>query len=90
MSDDSARHAGGYLVSFAVGALLGAGLALLFAPRSGKETREMLADKGRHLRDKAREASDDVRTYVEDKKAGLAAAVAAGKQAMREEREKHA
>lgn len=31
--------------SFILGGLIGAGIALLFAPRTGKETREFLSDK---------------------------------------------
>lgn len=42
----------GLFVAFLSGALVGAGAALLFAPRSGKETREMLADYGCDLKEK--------------------------------------
>ena len=41
------------MMVFATGALLGAGLALLFAPKTGKQTREMLASKTRDLKDEA-------------------------------------
>jgi gas vesicle protein len=39
------RHGGSGFGAFLVGGLLGAVLALLFAPRSGEETREMLTEK---------------------------------------------
>ncbi len=86
MSDDSSNCAGSTLIAFAVGALLGAGVALLYAPRSGKETREILADKSRELRDKARDARDDAKSYFAGKKAEIEAAVEAGKEAIRQER----
>jgi len=38
------RRGGGVFGAFILGGLIGAVLGLLFAPRSGKETREMLAD----------------------------------------------
>jgi len=90
MSDNSeSNRIGGYLAAFAIGALVGTGLALLYAPRSGKETRELLAKKGRELKGKASDALDDAKEFVQSKKAELAAAVEAGKQAIREERAKH-
>ncbi|MBO4245505.1 MAG: YtxH domain-containing protein [Bacilli bacterium] len=47
---------------FFVGAAIGAGLALLFAPRSGKETREMLWEKMVYLKKKLDEIEpEDVR-----------------------------
>jgi len=39
------RRGGSVLGAFLLGGLIGAILGLLFAPRSGKETREMIADK---------------------------------------------
>ena len=39
---------------FALGALVGAGVALLLAPRTGKETRRRLADAGERWGDAAR------------------------------------
>ena len=41
--------------AFLLGAVVGAGLALLFAPRSGKETQERLKVRARALRDVAQE-----------------------------------
>jgi gas vesicle protein len=90
MSDNNEScRAGGYLAAFAIGALIGTGVALLYAPRSGKETRDLLAKKGRELKGKATEAIDDAKDYVQGKKAEIAAAFEAGKEAMREERAKH-
>jgi gas vesicle protein len=59
MSDD--RGSGGVFFAFLLGGLTGAALALLYAPRSGRETREMLngklkegADRGRDLTEQAK------------------------------------
>ena len=81
---------GGYLAAFAIGAALGAGIALLYAPRSGRETRDLLASKARDLKDKAEDALNDAKEMIVEKKAELAAAVQAGRQAMIDERAKHA
>jgi gas vesicle protein len=90
MSDNNeSTRAGGYLAAFAIGALVGTVAALLYAPRSGKETRELLAKKGRELKGQATDAIDDAKDFVQGKKAELVAAVEAGKDAMREERAKH-
>jgi gas vesicle protein len=43
------------LVSFLVGSIVGAGLALLFAPQAGKKTRRQIA-----------ELADDVKDYTAD------------------------
>ena len=90
MSDNNeSTRVGGYIAAFAIGALIGTGAALLYAPRSGKETRALLAKKGRDLKGKATDAIEDAKDFIESKKAELAAAVEAGKDAMREERAKH-
>jgi gas vesicle protein len=90
MSDNNdSGCVGGYLAAFAIGALVGTGAALLYAPRSGRETRDLLAKKGRDLKGRASDALDDATDFVQGKKAELAAAVEAGKDAMREERAKH-
>ena len=105
MSDD--RGSGSSVIlSFLLGGLTGAALAILYAPRSGKETREMLeermregAERSRVLKDKmasrGRELMDDASGYVERQREGLerrkerlGAAVEAGRQAYRDEKEK--
>jgi gas vesicle protein len=76
MSNEDRSGASGIVLSFLVGALSGAALAILFAPRSGRETRELLGDKlretgerGRRLGEQAvergREAADDAARYLE-------------------------
>ncbi len=55
---------GGSFSSFLWGALIGAGAMLLFAPRSGKETRQELGDSFRRLRDTADAAIRDVQESV--------------------------
>jgi gas vesicle protein len=90
MSDEQSCAVGGYLTAFAVGALVGAGLALLYAPHSGQETRELLARRAIDLKDKAAKAVEEARDTVLEKKAELAAAVEAGKEAVREQRARHA
>lgn len=56
----------GGLASFFWGALCGAGIALLMAPRSGEETREVLRAKGRKLRSRAQDSAEDFQGRLED------------------------
>ena len=65
---------------FAVGALIGAGIALLYAPQSGKETRKLLAKKAKQLRDKAQDTVENAQGFIKDRKADLAAAIDSGKE----------
>ena len=76
MSDDRGSGASGIILSFVLGALSGAALAVLFAPRSGEDTRELLeeklrqsADRGKRLRDrtveKGREVLEDANEYLD-------------------------
>lgn len=44
-----------------VGGLLGAGVALLMAPQSGRRTRLKIRDKGMELRERAAETAEDTR-----------------------------
>jgi gas vesicle protein len=73
MSDD---RGGNTFLAFLMGGLTGAVLALLFAPRSGRETREILneklregADRTKDLREQARERGkafmEEAGEYVE-------------------------
>lgn len=57
------RERGG-MEPFLWGALLGAGLALLFAPRSGAETQREIRDRVRSLRDTAGGRIDEARDRV--------------------------
>ena len=54
------RNGGSGLKVFLVGALLGAGLALLYAPQSGKETRRALQRRLRKFRALAEEKLGDL------------------------------
>jgi gas vesicle protein len=48
------------LAWFLTGAVIGATAALLFAPKSGKETRQYIADKAQAGRDAVENASQDI------------------------------
>ena len=84
---------------FLAGAGLGAIVALLFAPRSGKETRDYIAQradegrefmttKGREIRKQAEDVVDKAKDVVAKQKEQLSAALEAGKQAYQEEKSK--
>ena len=64
------------MVSLLSGALVGAGLGILFAPKKGSETREDIKEKVNELISKAREIdADDVREYVVQKSEEIEAAL---------------
>lgn len=60
------RRSGGGIGIFLLGAAVGAGLALLFAPQSGEETRSQVRRAARRMRRKAREVAETGRGAVED------------------------
>jgi gas vesicle protein len=82
------KGCGGYMAAFAIGAAVGAAVAILYAPYSGRESREYLAHRARDLKDKAGETLHDAREIIKDKKAEILAAFEAGREAMREEKAK--
>lgn len=77
MSQENSSSRSGFSI-FAVGALIGAGIALLYAPQSGKDTRKLLAQKARLLRDKAQLTVQNTQQFVKDGKADFAAAFDSG------------
>jgi gas vesicle protein len=82
-----------------IGASIGAGLALLFAPKAGRELRGDIAELSRKGMEKGRDAAhrvtervsegvDTVRETAARQKTQLSHAIDAGKQAYREERDR--
>ena len=49
------------IAMFIVGGMVGAGVALLMAPQSGRRTRSKIRDKGAEIREKAVETAEDTR-----------------------------
>lgn len=57
----------GAVSAFALGAVAGAAVALLYAPRSGDETREMVREKLRRGADRGREKLREGAEYTREK-----------------------
>ena len=93
MGDKSAgSKASVFLVGLGIGALVG----LLFAPKSGEETRDYLSDradegreyaqrKARELRERAEDLIERSKEIMSRQKDGLSAAVEAGKETYKRE-----
>ena len=86
MSRDDGSAAGTVVVSFVLGALTGAAVALLMAPASGEETRRMLAEKAREGRDRANEAAQKGRELWDRQRETLSTAFERGKEAYEQAR----
>ena len=90
--DDTAGHLGWFFL----GTLIGAGVALILAPRTGKETRELLTERGSEWAKRAQETADDLRgragdllekgrDLFDEQRGRVASAFEAGRAAMKEE-----
>ncbi len=78
---NNGNSVGGVLVAFAVGAIAGAAVALLFAPATGEETRRKLVEKAREGRDRAEGLARDGREYFQRQRDNLTAAAERGREA---------
>ncbi|MGQ9636218.1 MAG: YtxH domain-containing protein [Thermodesulfobacteriota bacterium] len=102
MKHEEGGWKGGSLVlSFFLGGLIGAGIALLLAPRSGKETREKIKEFAEEVKGKVGKAYGEAKEklgsiiekgkdLLEEKKTILTTAIEAGKEAYLKEKEKFA
>ena len=91
--------AGEKALYFVLGGFIGAAVALLLAPRSGEETRRLIATKTRegadYITNRTKEVGDKTSTLIDrgkellqQQRDQLAAALEAGKQAYRDEKDK--
>jgi gas vesicle protein len=83
---DNGSQAGTVLVSFVLGAIAGAAVALLYAPESGEETRRKLAEKAREGRDRAEQLARDGREFFNRHRDDLASAVERGREVFEQTR----
>jgi len=99
-NEENGISTGTVILSFLAGAVVGAGVALLVAPKTGEELRATIKDLADDAVDKikeyASEAQDKIRSsYAEgkdmimEKKSILTSAIEAGKEAMEREKEKY-
>lgn len=61
MSDINQGNGTGILVAAVVGAAIGAGVALLFAPYSGRQTRAWLGHKSQAIKDRVTSVVEEIR-----------------------------
>jgi gas vesicle protein len=70
MSYEDERAAFSFVTGLALGALVGAGVALLMAPQSGRRTRKQIArtaeDWGETAGERLQDATEEVRKVAED------------------------
>lgn len=99
MREEHGFSTGSLLMSFMLGGIVGAGFALLFAPKSGSETRQRIKEFTDEVKDKAQNYVEDVKGKVtsgidkgkgfyEDKKSMISTAFEAGKDAYTKEKER--
>ena len=94
---DCRRSAGKVICSFFVGGLIGAGVALLMAPKTGEETRRMIKELAEEVKEKAEDYIDQAKgtatayvekgkDFVEKEKNLITKSVEAGKEAYKKEK----
>ena len=78
--------AGTIVVSFVLGAITGAAVALLMAPAPGDETRRKLGEKAREGRERANEAARQGREFVNRQRETFTSAIEKGREAYNQAR----
>jgi gas vesicle protein len=83
-NDDSG--AGSILLAFLLGAVSGAAVALLYAPKTGRETREYLGERAVEARARAAEAAAKGRDALNQGRETIATAIERGREAYQQAR----
>ena len=86
MSRDDGAGAGSILLAFIMGAVSGAAVALLYAPQSGRETRDYLNDRATEARARAAEAAAKGRDALNQGRDTLTTAIERGREAYQQAR----
>ncbi|MCL5024644.1 MAG: YtxH domain-containing protein [Nitrospirae bacterium] len=97
--DEEGYGVSSIFLSFLLGGLLGAGAALLLAPKSGRETRLRIRELADDVKDRAEDYVDQAKSrvtsvldkgkgFVNEQKSILTTAVEAGKEAYEKEKER--
>ena len=90
MSRDEGAGAGSILMAFILGAVSGAALALLYAPASGRQTREYLGDRAADARARAAEAAAKGRDVITQGRETITTAIERGREAYQQARRANA
>jgi gas vesicle protein len=86
MARDDGGAAGTIVVTFVLGALAGAAVALLLAPTTGEETRRILSEKAKEGRDRASDAARQGREFINRQRENLTTAIDRGREAYNQAR----
>jgi len=86
MSRDDSAGAGSILLAFIMGVVSGAAVALLYAPQSGRETREYLGERANEARSRATEAATRGREALNQGRDTLSTAIERGREAYQQAR----
>jgi len=86
MARDDGAGAGNILLAFLLGAVSGAAVALLYAPASGRDTRDYLGEKAREGRARAAEAAAKGREALSQGRETLSSAIDRGREAYQQAR----
>jgi gas vesicle protein len=86
MARDEAGGGGTVLLAFILGAVSGAAVALLYAPGTGRETRDYLGERAREGRERAADAADRSREIVNQGRETLTNALERGREAYQQAR----
>jgi gas vesicle protein len=93
MSDDRSGGGAGFITGLVLGGIAGAALAMILAPQTGEETRDLLVAKAREAGERARDTAGDAndllargRQIVAEAKTRIDAAVSEGKDAAARQR----
>ncbi len=86
MARDEGAGPGSILLAFLLGAVSGAAVALLYAPATGRETREYLSERAREGRERANVMAEKGRQIINEGRDTLASAIEKGREAYHQAR----
>ena len=89
MREELEKRESSVFVPFVLGGLVGAGIALLLAPKSGKEVRGDIKDLAEKTRETITSTMHRGKELIEEGKIAVSSAIDAGKAAYVHEKEQH-